>query len=485
MKLYNTLTRRLEEVKKNSEGFVTVYNCGPTVYSHQHIGNYRAYSNWDILHRALLYVGLNVKRIMNITDVGHLTSDEDYGEDKMEKGAKQLGTNDPYKVADFFTESFISDMRTLNILSPSGKVIPNPLDLAQLKEYGFIRATESINPMIEIIKSMEEKGYIYETKQAVYFDVTKYDRYTELSGQKLEEKLVGVRDDVNVDSEKRNPADFVLWMKRYGQYVDHTMHWNSPWGDGFPGWHIECSAMGIDNLGEIISIHTGGIEHIPVHHTNERAQNFGALEKEVVELWVHNEHLQSKVGEKLAKSVGNAYTIPELVALGYDPMDIRWLLISANYRVPLQFSEESLEGARNSRISLLGRLKSRLEHSKGKLGKVNEAYTDRLKKSLEDSLNMSEAFSILIELSKSELPDEDVIATVFDFDRLFGLSLEGTLKELLAEVDIPLEVQALVEKRKIAREQKDFVLADTLRDEILNIGYVVKDTATGQKVERK
>jgi cysteinyl-tRNA synthetase len=485
MKLYNTLTRQLEEVKANENGIVTLYNCGPTVYWHQHIGNYRAYSNWDILHRALMYLGHKVKRIMNITDVGHLTSDDDFGEDKMEKGAKKLGTTDPYKVAEYFINSFITDMRTLNILSPSGKRIPDNLEHSKLKDYGFIRATESIAPMIKLIESMEEKGYVYQTNQAVYFDVTKYDEYTKLSGQKLEEKLVGVREDVNVDIKKKNPADFVLWMKRFGEYENHTMHWPSPWGDGFPGWHIECSAMGIENLGETISVHTGGIEHISVHHTNERAQNFGALEKEVVELWVHNEHLQSKGGEKLAKSAGNAHTIPELVKMGYDPMDIRWLLISANYRIPLQFSKESLDGARNSRLALISRLKGRLGTEGSKSGVILQKYVDRVKNSLDDNLNMSQAFSILVELSRSDESSEDVIATVLDFDRVFGLEIESSLKPSDMQEEIPQEVKELLEKRKISREVKDFAMSDSLRDEILSLGYVVKDTTTGQILEKK
>lgn len=483
MKLYNTLSRQLEEIKPNSDGVITVYNCGPTVYHYQHIGNYRAYSNWDILHRALLYLGYDVKRIMNITDVGHLTSDEDYGEDKMEAGAKRLGVKDPYEVANYYTKSFLHDFYLLNILSPSGKEMVDNLDVNELAQWGWIRATASIDPMIALIKSMEEKGYVYETKQAVYFDVTKYADYTELSGQKLEDKLVGVRDDVNVDSDKRNPADFVLWMKIYGQYADHTMHWNSPWGDGFPGWHIECSAMGVEHLGDFISIHTGGIEHIPVHHSNERAQNFGAMEKEVVDMWVHNEHLQSKGGEKLAKSAGNANTVSELLELGYDPMDIRWLLISANYRIPLKFSTESLDGAKNSRLAVISRLKGRVEKVGGEEGNVLDAYKERLKSALHDNLNMSEAFAVLADLVRSSESDADVVTTVLDFDRLFGLKLAESIYASDV-VDIPNNVKELVERREQARKDKDFALSDTIRKEIMDLGYLVKDTSNGQVIEK-
>lgn len=484
LKLYNTLTKSLEDVKPNSEGIVTLYNCGPTVYSHQHIGNYRAYANWDILHRALLYLEYSVHRIMNITDVGHLTSDEDFGEDKMEKGGRKLGTNDPYVVAEYYTKSFLSDMYRLNMLAPSGKAMDGDIDLDQLKEWGWIRATASIEPMIELIKMMEEKGFVYETKQAVYFDVSKYEEYTKLSGQRLEDKLVGVRDDVNVDQEKRHPADFVLWMKRYGEYSDHAMHWNSPWGDGFPGWHIECSAMGIEYLGGYISIHTGGIEHIPVHHTNERAQNFGALNKEVVELWVHNEHLQSKGGEKLAKSLGNAYTINELVDLGFDPMDIRWLLISVNYKIPLQFSLEALEGAKNSRLSLISKLKNKMSIGSIQHGKVLEDFDNRFKMALADNLNMSEAFAVLIEVVKSREAVNDIFATVESFDKVLGLNLIPAVLKKEEKEDLPQAVVEVLDLRAKARESGNYAESDRLRDEIKNLGYIVKDTSNGQEVER-
>ncbi|MBI2356615.1 cysteine--tRNA ligase [Candidatus Dojkabacteria bacterium] len=484
MKLFNTLTKKLEEIKPNESGIITMYNCGPTVYSHQHIGNYRAYANWDILHRALVYLGYNVKRIMNITDVGHLTSDEDFGEDKMLKGARKLGVSDPYEVANFFTKSFLKDMYLLNMWSPSGRSMVENFDLSELKEFGWIRATASIEPMIEIIKSMEEKGYVYETEQAVYFDVTKYPEYTELSGQKLEDKLVGVRDDVNVDSKKKNPADFVLWMKRYGTYADHSMHWNSPWGDGFPGWHIECSAMGIEYLGQFISIHTGGIEHIPVHHTNERAQNYGALQKEVVNIWVHNEHMQAKGGEKLGKSLGNALTIDEVTALGYDPMDLRWLLISVNYKIPLKFSEEALDGAKNSRLGVINRLKEKLGSGDREGGVVLDEFKKLFEVALHDNLNMSEAFSIFLEVVKSRESTKDIFATVSDFDRVFGLRIIESLEEKV-EAEIPSDIAQLLKDREVARNTKDFVSSDRLRDEILDKGYVVKDTPNGQVVEKQ
>lgn len=481
LKLYNTLNRQLEEVKPNPDGFVTMYNCGPTVYSMQHIGNYRAYSNWDILHRALVYLGYKVNRIMNITDVGHLTSDEDFGEDKMEAGAKSLNVSDPYEVANYYIKTFLSDMYKLNMWSPSRSEYSLEVPLDSLAKLGWIRATESVEPMIELIKDMETKGFIYETTQAVYFDVTKYSQYPELSGQKVEDKLVGVRDDVNVDKEKKHAADFVLWMKLYGEYEDHLMHWSSPWGEGFPGWHIECSAMGIKYLGKDITIHTGGIEHIPVHHTNERAQNFGATGKEIVKMWVHNEHLQSVGGEKLAKSVGNAYTIPELVDLGFNPLDIRLHLISANYRIPLKFSLESLEGAKNTRKSIENKISVLFEKAGGKVGAILDNFKNRFSESLENDLNMSAGLAILSDLLKSDESAEDIIATVLDFDRVFGLKLSEKKKNI---VEIPQEVVELAKERDEARASKDFAKADEIRALITAKGYLVSDSQSGPVITK-
>lgn len=473
LKLYNTLSRKLEEVKPNAEGIVTMYNCGPTVYSMQHIGNYRAYANWDILHRALLYLGCNVKRIMNITDVGHLVSDEDFGEDKMEKGAKSLNLNDPFEVAEYFIKTFLSDMYKLNMLSPSQKEYTPDVSLKDLKEYGWIRATESIPSMIELIQKMEANGFIYETDQAVYFDVTKYDEYTKLSGQRLEDKLVGVRDDVNVDQKKKHSADFVLWMKRYGEYKDHIMHWASPWGDGFPGWHIECSAMGLQYLGSEISIHTGGIEHIPVHHTNERAQNFGALEKEVVNMWVHNEHLQGISGDKLAKSAGNAYTMPDLLKLGYNPVDIRLHLISANYRIPLRFSLDSLESAKNTRSSWINKIQVLQKSSNGE-GQILNTFKQKFSEALSNDLNMSAGLAVVSELLKSSGKPEDILATINDFDRVLGLNLTKVENK-----EVPEQVQKLADERELARRAKDFAKSDELRKRITELGFKVSDSSNG------
>lgn len=477
MKLYNTLGREEQEVvASNPDGILRMYNCGPTVYKRQHIGNYRAYINWDILHRALVYLGYKVERVMNITDVGHLTSDDDWGEDKMEKGAK-LANMSANEIADFYIRTFLDDLSILNILSPSFEKIDPTMDLKDLATKNLTRATEYIDTIIEINKRIVENGYGYETDQALYFDVSKYPEYTKLSGQKLSEKLVGVRDEVNVDAQKRNSADFVLWMKRKGTYANHLLHWESPWGDGFPGWHIECSAMGYAKLGDTIDIHTGGIEHIGTHHTNEIAQNFGAFEKQVVKIWVHNDHLRAVDGDKLSKSSGNALTLPELLDAGVDPMDFRYFVASINYRMPVRFSMEAVAGARSARLGVIQKLQ--ILNAEGGEGHALDEYKARFQRALVANLNMSEAFAVLLDVVKADSNPADIVATVLDFDRVLGLRFEESISS-----PVPAEVMELVEKRKISRENKDFALSDSLRDEISSLGYNVLDTPDGQKISK-
>lgn len=470
MKLYNTLGRKLEEIPKSKDGAIRMYNCGPTVYSNPHIGNLRAFVTWDVLARALRYIGEDLKRVMNITDVGHMVTDEDFGEDKMELGAKREGIQ-PIDVANKYIKVFLNDMRLMNIQFPDGSDVTEDFNIDDLNKVNVTRATEYIKEMIELIKKMEENGFTYQTEQAVYFDISKYDEYTKLSGQKLEENTIGAREEVKVDSEKRNPADFVLWMKAAGQYSDHAMKWESPWGVGFPGWHIECSAMGMSVLGDEIDIHTGGIEHIGVHHPNERAQNFGVLKKEVVKMWTHNEHLQSISGDKLAKSEGNAYTLSELIDKGFDPMDLRILLAINNYRVPLRFSIEVLENSRRIRLSILEKLKALKQESNGE-GKVIAELKEKFIQALNNDLNVSVAFAVLNEVFKSNNSASDKITTIFDFDRVFGISLD---KDSSINIEIPNEVLDLAEDRKRAREEKDFSKSDSLREEINRKGYEIKD----------
>lgn len=480
MKLYSTLDRKVVEITPIKQGEISMYNCGPTVYSRMHVGNIRAYVSWDILHRALVYLGFKVNRVMNFTDVGHMTADEDFGEDKIDIIASSTG-KDPLEISNTYIRSVLEDFEKLNILSPSGEKVDPNLDLQQLDKYGWLRATSYVQQMIEKIKKMQEGGYTYETDLAVYFDITKIQDYTIFTGQKLDEKSVASRDEVEVDPEKRNPADFVLWMKRVGKYENHLMHWDSPWGDGFPGWHIECSAMGIERLGEYFDIHTGGVDHISVHHPNERAQNIGSCGHPVVKYWVHNEFIVDSNDGKLSKSKGGALTLPDLIGQGFDPLDLRYLFASVNYRVQLRFSREALEGARNARLRIVSKISSLRESSNGE-GNVLIEYKERFKRALEENLNMSEAFAILNEVLRSSHSSEDILSTVYDFDMVLGLDLSSV--ESKRGVDIPEEVNSLLEARRVAREGKDFMESDRLRDLISEYGYKVLDTSEGQVLEK-
>lgn len=480
MKLYSTLDRKVVEIVPLQEGKISMYNCGPTVYSRMHVGNIRAYINWDILHRALRYLGYDVKRVMNFTDVGHMTQDEDFGEDKIEKAATKSG-QDPLDISNEYIKTVLEDFSKLNMLSPSGDDVDPNWEVDKLSQYGWLRATSYVEEMIEKIKEIEKNGYTYETDLAVYFDISKLEDYTIFTGQKLDEKEVGVREEVEQDPGKKNPADFVLWMKRAGKYSNHLMHWDSPWGDGFPGWHIECSAMGISILGDRFDIHTGGVDHVSVHHPNERAQNIGSCGHPVVKYWVHNEFIVDADDGKLSKSGHGALTLPDVLDLGFDPMDLRYLYASVNYRVKLRFSKEALQGARNARLKILNRVEILKNMSKG-IGQVLGDYKERFVHSLEENLNMSESFAILNELLKSKNTPEDILVTVYDFDRVLGLRLNKSVSKGL---EYSQEVLDILEERKRARESKDFSESDRLRDLLLEKGYKVLDTSNGQVLEKR
>lgn len=480
MKLYSTLDRKVVDIIPIKEGEISMYTCGPTVYYRMHVGNVRANISWDILHRAFLYLGYNVKRVMNFTDVGHMTKDEDFGEDKLEVQA-QKDNKQPIDIANEYIKTILEDFSALNILAPSGEIVDVNWDVNNVKPHGFTRATEYIQEMIKDIQSIIDNGYAYETDQAIYFDVTKVPDYTIFTGQSLDEKLTASREDVNEDSQKKNPADFVLWMKRVGKYKNHIMNWSSPWGEGFPGWHIECSSMSIGVLGKEFDIHTGGIDHIPVHHTNERAQNIGICGKPVVKYWIHNEFIVGTDDGKLSKSLGNAVGMPEIYKLGFEALDLRYFYISSNYRVKLQFSEQALQGARNARLGLMKKISNIAKESSGE-GHLIDEYVKKFKEALEDNLNMSLAFAILNELLKSENKPEDILSTIYDFDRVLGLDIQKSVEG--STDDIPENVKEILEKRRVARESKDFNEADRLRDIILELGYTVLDTSDGQKVEK-
>jgi cysteinyl-tRNA synthetase len=444
-----------------------------------HIGNIRAYVNWDILHRSLLYLGFDVKRVMNLTDVGHMSADQDFGEDKVEQSAIVHGKN-PIDISNEYIESVLQDFSDLNILAPNGDKVDPKISLDQLEEYGFLRATNYIDEMISLIKDIEKNGHTYETEKALYFDVTTIPDYTIFTKQALEDKNEGVREDVNVDPDKRNPADFVLWMKRVGKYKNHIMHWNSPWGEGFPGWHIECSAMGTSSLGNQFDIHTGGVDHIPVHHANERAQNIGAFSKPVVKYWIHNEWLVLADDRKMSKSDGSGTDLDSIRDLGFESMDIRYLFISVNYHMKLNFSKEALEGARNSRLALISRLKSLRQKSSNR-GELISDYVLRFKECLEDSLNISKALALINDLLKSQFKPEDILCTVYDFDRVLALDLESFVE---VDIDIPESVIELGNRRLEAKREKDYDLADSLRDKITNLGFKVIDTEDSFRIEK-
>ena len=479
MKLYSTLDKKVVDIVPIKEGEISIYSCGPTVYFRMHVGNIRAYVNWDVLHRALLYLGYDVERVMNLTDVGHMSSKDDFGsdfgEDKVDLQAQKEGL-EPIDIANKYIETVLEDYRKLNILTPQGEKIGEEINYENVSKHGWTRATEYIEKMIDMIKKMEENGYTYETKQALYFDVSKIEDYTIFTGQQLSEKEIGVREEVGVDEEKRNPADFVLWMKRVGKYKDHIMNWESPWGNGFPGWHIECSTMSTEVLGEYFDIHTGGVDHIPVHHTNERAQNIGAFGHPSVKYWIHNEWLVSKEDDKLSKSKG-APTLPEVVELGFDPMDVRYLFMSVNYRTRISFSTKSLEGARNARLALIRRVKE----LGTKEGKVIDEYIKKFKEEIENNLNISGVLAIVNDLLKSDSSKEDILATIYDIDKVLGLELR---KENSKSEDIPDEISKLAKERKEARERKDFNESDRLRDLISQKGYQVLDTSRGQEIKK-
>jgi len=460
MQIYNTLSRRKEDFVPVEPGRVKIYTCGPTVYWFAHIGNFRAYVFADTLRRVFEYLGYQVKQVMNITDVGHLTTDDDLGEDKLEAGAKREGKT-PEEIARFYEQAFFIDAGKLNILRP----------------HIVCRATEHITDMIELIKRIELNGFTYRTRVGLIFDTGKYPDYWRLGRLNLEEQRAGAR--VEVDPERKNPSDFALWITNQPK---HLMQWDSPWGRGFPGWHIECSAMSMKYLGDEIDIHTGGIDHIPVHHTNERAQNFAATGKEVVHYWMHNAFLQ--LGEaRMGKSEGNIMTISELEKLGYEPLAFRYLCLTAHYRMPLNFSLEALSAAQNGLkgVQELG-LNAQNWRSSGDEIEWLEQMKKEFRIAIEDDLNMPQALAVVWNLVRegNRRQERGAWEVLKDFDRVLGLRLAETVE---GQSDIPDEIRRLAEERALAREKKDWATADRLRQEIINRGYIIEDTRDGWRLK--
>jgi cysteinyl-tRNA synthetase len=391
LKLFNTLSRKIEDFVPLKKGKVGMYTCGPTVYDYTHIGHLRKYINDDILKKVLKANGLEVHHVMNITDVGHLTSDADSGEDKMEKGAKESGRT-VWDVARFFEDYFFKSVNTVNI------------ERADI----VCRATEHIGAQVKLIKALEKNGLTYTTSHAVYFDVTKFEGYGKLSGQKLEDKETGSRSDVFVDKSKKHPADFALWFFTVGHFKDHTMRWSSPWGEGFPGWHIECSAMSMEYLGESFDIHTGGIDHIPVHHENEIAQAEGATGKQFVKYWVHHDFVNIDK-EKMSKSKKNFLKVDEIIAKGFDPLSLRYLYLTGHYRSEMAFSFNSLAAAQAAFYKLREEIRAWDEP-----GKVVAQYWQRFLEAANDDLNIPKAVAVMWEMVKAEIPSSDKSATLLD-----------------------------------------------------------------------
>lgn len=463
MQLYNTLTRKVEEFAPLNPPDVSMYSCGLTVYDYAHIGNARTYINGDILKRALTENGFKVHHVMNITDVGHLESDEDAGEDKLEKGAKKHGKS-PGEIAEFFTDYFLKTNDDLNILRPET----------------IARATDHIQDMIQLVKTLQDKGYAYETEEGVYFDTQKFPEYGKLSGQKLEEKKQQARDDVYTDPQKKHSADFALWFKTVGRHAQHTMRWESPWGEGFPGWHIECSAMSMKYLGKTIDIHTGGIDHIPVHHENEIAQSECATGEQFVRFWFHSEFLLVD-GQKMSKSKGNLFTLDDIRNKGIDPLALRYLFLQTHYRQGLNFTWDSLQAAQSalnklrSAVVQLRDQKQRSHLSDEKLEKTT-AYSVKFRGVINNDLHTPEALAVIWEAVKSNIPSEDKLDLVYDFDRILGLGLAGYEPE---KHEIPQTVQDLAQERQAARAAGDYEKADQLRANINEQGYHIEDVGDG------
>lgn len=471
LKLYNTLSRTKQDFKPmDGSNTVRIYSCGPTVYSYAHIGNFRAYIFMDNLRRVLKYNGYDLNHVMNITDVGHLTSDADEGEDKMEKAARKEN-KDPYEIAKFYTDFFLRDIDRLNINRPET----------------ITKATENIPQMIEYVQEILNNGYAYETSKGIYFDVSKLDRYPVLSNRKLDEQINGAR--VDVDPEKRNPYDFALWIKAP---ENHLMKWDSPWGLSYPGWHLECSTMSRRFLGEEFDIHTGGVDHIPTHHENEIAQCKGATGKIPAKFWMHVEFLQVDNG-KMSKSLGNVYTLDQLEEHGISPLAYKLFNYTAHYRTKLNFT---FDGAKASQTSLERLFDAYLKHKEADNSEVSDdeinEYKEKFNKFINDDINMPGAMAIVWEIARKDTHSKKYAEVLEKFDEVLGLDIVNAKTHLeeykslksTSEDDLPEEVKSIIEERKLARENKDYQKSDELRDKLKELGFIIKDTKEGYEITK-
>lgn len=458
MKLYNTRSRMIEEFVPNNKDVVTLYTCGPTVYHFAHIGNLRTYIMEDVLEKALNFVGYNVKRVMNITDVGHLTSDGDTGEDKMLKGAKREHKS-VMDIAKYYTDCFKEDCNKLNIKWPE-TVIP---------------ATSMIDYYINFIEELIKKGYAYFANGNVYFDTSKLKDYYVLSNHVLDDLMEGVREGVSIDSNKKNKNDFVLWFTK-SKFDSQELKWDSPWGLGYPGWHIECSCISIKYLGEYLDIHCGGVDNIFPHHTNEIAQAESYLGHKWGNYWFHTEHLNDSTG-KMSKSKGEFLTVSLLKEKGYNPLSYRFLCLQSHYRKQMIFTFESLDIAENAYKKLLNRV-ANLKNNGVVDKNIKEMYITKFKETLEDDLNTSNSLTVLYEVLKSDINDATKRELVLEFDKVLSLDL---MKSNTNDVDYNKKkyIQEMIEKRELAKREKNYVLADEIRNKLNEEGIVLKDTREG------
>ena len=462
--LYNTLTKRKENFEPLQKEAVRIYTCGPTVYSYAHIGNFRTYVFMDNLRRTLEYNGYTLKHVMNITDVGHLESDADEGEDKMEKAARKEN-KDPYEIAKFYTDIFFKDMGRLHIEKP--EIIA--------------KATDHIPEMMSFVEELVKNGYAYETSRAIYFDISKLDKYPVLSNRKLDDQIAGAR--VEVDPEKRNPYDFAVWIKAP---ENHIMKWESPWGLSYPGWHLECSAMSRKYLGDVFDIHTGGVDHIPTHHENEIAQSKGCTGKVPAKIWMHVEFLQVD-GGKMSKSLGNTYTLDQLQEKGIEPLAFKLFCYTAHYRTKLNFTFDSALSTQKA----LNRLREAyVKHEEAPKMQIEESkvqsYKERFLEAINDDLNMPLAMGVVWEIARNEVKAKEWADLLLELDKVLALDLKNSKSylETEKEITLPEEIQKMVEERKQARQNKDWAKSDDLREKIEQAGYIVKDTKEGMTVEK-
>ncbi|HBQ63710.1 MAG TPA: cysteine--tRNA ligase [Clostridiales bacterium] len=465
MKLYNTLTRQKQEIKPLLDNTFRIYSCGPTVYSYAHIGNMRAYLFMDVLRRVLKYNGFGLKHVMNITDVGHLVSDGDEGEDKMAQAARE-SKKTPWEIAEHYTGLFLEDLKRLNI------------DIPEI----LAKATDHIPEMIGFVSELMEKGYGYETRDGIYFDISRFAGYGKLSGLDLEGQIAGAR--VEVNPEKRNPYDFALWKKAP---KEHIMQWQSPWGMGYPGWHIECSAMSRKYLGDTFDIHTGGVDHIPVHHENEIAQSDAATGRQSVKLWAHNEFLLVENG-KMSKSLGNTYTLADLEQRGIAPVTYRYFVMNAHYRSKLNFT---WEGVKAAQTALSRFYEGAAAHAAGSApadpALLAEAQRE-FEEAASDDLNIPKALGIAWNLVRSPVKSRAVYDLLLKLDEILGLHIGDGLKNLdldgSGEAVVPPEVMELVKQRQEARKAKNWIIADEIRDQLAAMGYTLADTPGGVQVKK-